>query len=473
MTASADTIVAVSSPPGRSLRGLIRVSGSDAFDVTAAFSSFTPAIPPRVPTAVRLHSPPIPALAAAFPGPHSFTGEDVVELQLPGNPALLDRLLHEATAAGARLAEPGEFTFRAFTAGRIDLTQAEGIASTIAAVSEGQLRAAAMLRDGELGRVAAELVDELGTQLALVEAGIDFVDQEDVVPIGPGDLDRQLAASTDRLETLLARSRSWGAIEALPRVVLVGRPSAGKSTLFNALLGRQRAVISPMPGTTRDVLAEPLELTTASGQTIEVMLVDIAGLDAPTAALDRDAQAAARRAIDRADLILHLHAPRPVSMPTSTPTDHSPETQESEDDQPRLPPLPASTPRLTVRTMVDVTGGSADGSGDGLSVSAVTGQGLDALRRAMAHHVGDRGVSATSQMLVLQPRHEAALRAAVNHLHRVRELLAPQRASHAIEAVELVAGSLRAALDELAGLGGQLTPDDVIGRVFATFCVGK
>ena len=313
------TIVAVSSPPGRSLRGLVRLSGDEAFEILGGLLA-EPLPAPRRITPNRLRDPAMSVLAAVFPGPGSYTGQDVAELQLPGHPALLDRVVRAALGRGARPAEAGEFTFRAYTAGRMDLTRAEGVAATIHAVSDGQLAAAAHLREGELARFAAERVEALGRLLALVESGIDFVDQEDVVPIAPPDLARQLTDERRLLEDLLSRSRSWGAIEALPRVVLEGPPSAGKSTLFNALLGRPRAVTDAAPGTTRDVLEEPWDLGAprlanqetagAQGQTPggeEVMLVDLAGLDDPRDRLDRldrEVQARGRRAIERADLVL-------------------------------------------------------------------------------------------------------------------------------------------------------------------------
>ncbi|MCA9307778.1 MAG: 50S ribosome-binding GTPase, partial [Phycisphaerales bacterium] len=166
------------------------------------------------------------------------------------------------------------------------------------------------LCDGELGAFARSLVDDLGTRLALVEAGIDFTDQEDVVPIVPAELDKHLTDTEARLNELLTNSRSWGEVEALPWVVLVGPPSAGKSTLFNALLGRERAVIDPMPGTTRDVLCEPMKLTSREGSDRELMLGDIAGPDGVTGeiniTLNAQAQAAARAAIEQADLVLRI-----------------------------------------------------------------------------------------------------------------------------------------------------------------------
>jgi tRNA modification GTPase len=414
-------------------------------------------MPPRRLTPVRLKRPALPALLTRFDAPSSYTGQDAAELQVPGNPALLDRLLHAAIDAGARLAEPGEFTFRAYLAGKLDLTQAEGIAATINATSEGQLKAAQHLRDGELGGFARSLVDDLGTRLALVEAGIDFTDQEDVVPIGPGELDIHLTDAETRLNDMLTNSRSWGEVEALPWVVLVGPPSAGKSTLFNALLGRERAVIDPMPGTTRDVLCEPMKLSTPDGTERELMLVDIAGLDDVSdelnTPLNAQVQATARAAIERADLILRITDIKTTSMPAAN--------------------AASGKPTLTLYTKTDLAQSPLPNHKDALHVSALTGHNLNALRDTIADRLGDLPVSISADMLALQPRHEQALRNAQSQIGYARELLSPQLDAHALDDVELIAGHLREALNALAGLGGQLTPDDVIGRVFATFCVGK
>ena len=390
----------------------------------------------------------MPVLVGRFHAPASYTGQDLAEIQLPGNPALLERLIRRIVEAGARLAEPGEFTCRAFLAGKMDLPQAEGVAATIAAASDSQLFAAQLLRQGRLGAFAANLVDALAEVLALVEAGIDFTDQEEVVPIGPGELDRQLARIHRRLVDLLSHSRSWGALEALPRVVLAGGPSTGKSTLFNALLRRRRAVISPMPGTTRDVIEEPLTLATDQGRQVEIMLVDSAGLSAPASVLDRRVQAQARSALERADLVLHVDDGRQFAL-TLPRTDVPVIRVHTKSDQ--TPPPPTCH----------------------VSVCALSGAGLVELRSAIAAASGDRAVGISAQMLALQPRHASALHAADGHLSAARALLEPQRGAGVIERVELVAHALRGALDELAALGGRMTPDDVIGRIFARFCVGK
>ncbi len=489
MIGHTDTIVAVSSPPGRSLRGLIRITGPQTVNI---LKQLTPGPPgsalensperkspsgrtsntqtsllaatsnPNTSTAVNpscgdLPLPPryltataivhrgfrLPCLAAFFQGPASYTGHDMAELQIPGNPALLDRLVHQILGLGARSAEPGEFTFRAYLSGKLDLTQAEGIAATINATSEAQLHAATLLREGKLGHFAQEAAEHLATSLALVEAGIDFTDQDDVVPIGPDDLWDRLSQVHGQLDTLLRNSRRWGAVEALPRVILVGEPSSGKSTLFNALLGEDRAVTSPIPGTTRDLLTEPLALERDDGQTIEVMLIDLAGLDNPVGALDHAIQKTTRQAIEQADVLIHLGPVEPA---------------------PHV---------IQVAAKADMQPSQSQATPQGLPVSAHTGRGIDELKKRITQAVGNRGVSIQAQKLALQPRHEETLRQAADHLDQAQQWVLPQQGQRTLDDMELIASSLRSALNELGALGGQMTPDDVIGRVFATFCVGK
>lgn len=489
MHAADDTIVAISSPPGRSLRGLVRISGPDTRQIIRGLtqsrhsaSSWPPqremhagvlrvplnpnATGGRIKTkndeSTEASEAHLPALLTLFHGPRSYTGQDLAELQVPGHPALLDALLHRCVDLGARLAEPGEFTFRAFVSGKLDLTQAEGVAATISATSDAQLHAAALLRAGRLGTAANDLAQDVATQLALVEAGIDFVDQDDVVPVTPAALHAGLSRIVAALDDLLSRSRSWGTVGALPRVVLWGLPSSGKSTLFNALLGRQRAVISPEPGTTRDALAEPLSLVDDTGRTVEALLVDVAGLDEPThsdttrSLLDHLAQRAAGDAAGNADLLLLIDDGRgtvgDVAGASSSP----------------------SVSQLTVRTKRDLMNPPDLKIHAGrIEVSAVTGAGLSELKVAIARALAQRSVSLAGQTLVLQPRHEAALRAARSHLRSASSRVAPHAHERALREIELIAGDLRAALDELAALAGTMTPDDIIGRVFATFCVGK
>lgn len=481
MSGASDPILAVSSPPGRSVRGLIRITGDGLGPLVE--SLFDREIEPRRFTLARLRfdepeggaevsgvedgrllgaaASAVPCLVMRFPAGRSFTGQEVLEIQVPGSPALLDRLvrhllgvMRRALGSG-RLAEAGEFTRRAFTAGRIDLTRAEGIAATIGAVSDAQLEAARLLRGGRLGRWAEGLVDRLGEALALVEAGIDFVDQEDVVPIGPDDLHERLRGIEGELAAMVERSRPWSQLEALPWVVMVGPPNAGKSTLLNALLGRERAVTSAVAGTTRDVLSEPLRVETERGAA-EVMLVDVAGLDEPAGALDRVMQEQARGAMERAELILLLG-----SGDTGRP---------AIEDAAGGEPAGRGAPRLRLHTKADVHPAPA---GVDLAVSAVTGEGLAELRGRIVEAVGERAVSLAGQMMALQPRHRAELEGAWERIAEAGRMVEPQRWGHQLEGGELIAERMREGLDRLAAVGGELTPDDVIGKVFATFCVGK
>jgi tRNA modification GTPase len=270
--------------------------------------------------------------------------------------------------------------------------------------------------------------------------------QEDVVAIGPRELLRRLDRLRDRIRDQLDRSVGTEQLQALPWVVLTGEPNSGKSTLFNALLGRTRAVVSEIAGTTRDVLAEPLSIETAQGPA-EVMLVDLAGADSGESPLDRKMRAAARAAIERSDLTLHC-LPADEAAPGSAEGD-----------------------RLVVRTKTDLAGATAFGAG--LGVSARTGHGLDVLRAAIARRLADRAVSLAADAMALGPRHESALGAAARSLAEATGLVEPCRDQRHLRHPELIAAAMRTGLDDLGQLAGEVTPDEVLGRIFSTFCVGK
>lgn len=456
------TIAAVSSPPGQSLRGLIRISGPDAFSLIQQLT-VTPLSSQshRVQSAqIALTHPTditLPVLISRFQSPNSYTGYNTVELQCPGHPALLEWILQALFKLGCRPAEPGEFTFQAYLNGKLDLTQAEGVNAIIAAESDAQLNAAEMLRQGRLRRQASQVTDELASALALTEAGIDFVDQEDVVAISPADLHARIQHILTTLKALLSRSRSWHELQGLPRVVLVGPPSVGKSTLFNRLLDRERAVTDALPGTTRDILTEYWLIETEKRDPIEVMLCDVAGLDdfnqeaGANESVETAMQTAARQAIAQADVIVELFLDGP--LPESTRPTHQGDW-------------------LTVQSQSDRF--CHEAFRPQLSCSAVTGQGIRDVIEAIALAVESKATaSSAAQTLALQPRHEAALREALDHLMVVDGELQPQLKQSSLDDMETLAGSMRLALDALASLGGEMTPDDIIGRVFASFCVGK
>jgi tRNA modification GTPase len=402
--------------------------------------------------------------------PGSYTGQDVAEIQLPGNPQLINRVINTLLKAAAeknldvRLAEPGEFTARAFLNNRIGLTQAEGVAATIAAQSDAQLRAARHLRAGTMADFANSLADDLASALALVEAGIDFTDQEDVVAISPTALHDRLSDLYDRLSYRLQRSLPAEQLQSLPRVVLVGPPNAGKSSLFNALLKRERAVVSSVPGTTRDCLVEPLQVPTSHGKA-EILLVDLAGLDEPASDLDVLMQSMASAAIASADLILNCLPADAAERPTGF--------SKSADSAVHSHP---ATSILHVITKSDVLSNPArcpTASESSISVSAKTSVGLDHLLTMMGRILDSRTISLSADILVLQPRHISALNASCEHLQHVLGLVDPQRQSRALQHSELIAADLRAALDQLALLAGEITSEDILSRIFSRFCIGK
>jgi len=458
-------ILAVSSPPGRSMRGMIRASGTGVFDVVQSMLGDALRRERRAVIArIRLGRFNLPVIVMTMPEPCSYTGEDTVELITVGNPVLLERIIDAIIDAGAavgrsiRRAEPGEFTARAFFNHRLSLTEAEGVVATIAARSDAELRAAGLLRSGSLGAFASACADDLAGALALVETGIDFTDQDDVVAITPAELHARMEDLCARCNRVLSRAVGFEWLEAIPWVVLVGPPNAGKSTLFNALLGRQRAVVSDVAGTTRDVLAEPLHLATNHGDA-EVMLVDIAGLDESlsfdqSSPLNPAMQRAAREAIDRADLILECLPPDGDGAACFS---------------------RATMPALRVMTKLDLAGDLDRGerSIHDFAVSARTGEGVEALRRGITARLAERAVSLAADAFALQPRHESALRAARGHLDEAVRFVGSQRENHAIDRPEVAASIMRLALDDLGELAGDITADDVLGRIFATFCIGK
>lgn len=450
--ASADTILAPASAPGRSDRAIIRISGPGVARLLAEF--FEAAPPSRGVSRAALkitESLRLPVLVARFVAPMSYTGEDCLEVLLPGNPNIIERVCSRLLSfESARYAHPGEFTARAYLSGKMSLDEAEGVAATIAARNLEELDAACAIMRGDIGARYRSIADDLSTVLSLVEAGIDFTDQEDVVAIPATDLARRLTVLREAISTLIGSGKGRAAEDPTPRVVLAGAPNAGKSTLFNALLGRTRASASPIEGTTRDVLAEPLDLSRDSPGSGVVMLCDAAGLTEPGSCArrsesDRRADEAARDAISGADVVVWCDPSGRFDA--------------------RRGPLDTRASVIRVRTFGDRPVSST--SLGAVEVCALDGWNLSVLRRAIADQATTARGAGPAALL---PRHRAALFTALTALASARDTLG---SSGTIEHAEKTAAALRLALDAVGELVGRISPDDVLGRVFATFCVGK
>lgn len=428
------TIVAVSSAAGSAARMIVRVTGDQAFALARRLvDDELPAPPAAFRTQIRVETLRIASWLYLFAGPRSYTGQDLVEIHLPGNPLLGTSLFNALTTAGARPAEPGEYTARAYFNGRLDLTQAEGVAATVSAANANQLRAARSLLAGELPRRLAPITESLVQLLARIEAQIDFAD-EGVGEIPADELSVGIWRVRRNLQTLVNQSGRFERISHAPRIVLAGRPNAGKSTLLNALAGCERAMTSPRAGTTRDVLSALAMLP--SGQ---VTLIDAAGLTEPgDDPIEIAMQARAHAAAAAADVLALVRDPADSLPP---------------------PELPREAD-LTILTKQDIHPSPATHL-LGRCVSAHSGWGMASLRADL-----DRlafGDSAAGAGLALNARHVRAIDECLGALARIEAAMP----------AELIALELREALDALGSILGQVTPDDILGRVFSSFCIGK
>ncbi|MBI5607954.1 MAG: tRNA uridine-5-carboxymethylaminomethyl(34) synthesis GTPase MnmE [Deltaproteobacteria bacterium] len=377
---------------------------------------------------------------AFFKAPRSFTGQDVAEFQVHGSPAVVDKLLEVCAALGARLAEPGEFTWRAYEAGKLDLLQVEALADLISAQSETQRQTALQQLDGGLSERITRLRAPLLHVLAQVEARLDFAAEPHLAHLDPAPLLADLAELQTEVEDLAGTAQAGQVRLRGARVVLFGAPNAGKSTLLNALVELDRALVDARPGTTRDTL----EVQTAP-QGVLVTWIDTAGVREAEDPVERAGTERARREVERADVVLWC---RDASAP----------------NEPELPLPDTPAVVIAVATKVDV----APAPADQWPVAAPQGLGVRGLRQQVVAQVrelarGPRG----AEVVISRERHRHALLRASEGLQRARAGL--QRG----EELELVAADLHDAADELAEMLGHLAPDTILGTIFASFCIGK
>ena len=449
-----DPIVAISTAPGRGAVGMVRVSGKDLSAVMAAICNKTlqPRLATYLPFLDAVGGAIDKGLAIHFPAPHSYTGEDVLELQAHGGPVVLQLLLARCLQAlpELRVAQPGEFTERAFLNDKIDLAQAEAIADLIDASTETAARSAARSMSGEFSNAVNALLAQLIHLRMLVEATLDFP-EEDIDFLQKADAQGQLHRLQATLKTVMHNAQQGSILREGIKVVIAGQPNAGKSSLLNALAGAELAIVTPIPGTTRDKVSQLIQI-----DGVPLYVVDTAGL---REALDEVEKIGVERAwveIQTADAVLFLHDLTQQVAPDYIAAD-------ALIKRAIALKLPLKTPVIDVWNKSDAAPppGSA-----GVVISAKTGHGLQALREQLLLAVGWQ--SAPEGVYMARERH-------VRALVKVDEQLAKAAAQlHATSpALDLLAEDLRQAQNALSEITGQFTPDDLLGEIFSKFCIGK
>ena len=489
-----DTIAAVSSAAGPAGRSIVRMSGPEAINLAesvfsepmgelSGFRSLDGTVAVQAPWPIT-----VPARAYLFRGPRSYTRQDIVELHLPGE-VVASVVCSALIDAGARQADAGEFTARAFLSGRLDLSAAQAVADVIDAQADAQLRSALGVLDGALARLCKPAAETLTETLAVTEASIDFAD-ENLALAAPDELASTTREVADDLDAALATSGRWSAAESEIRVAIAGRPNAGKSSLLNALGGVDRAIISALSGTTRDVLSAPATL----GQNLEVMLLDAAGLEAFAEnpdPLTLAAHRAAREAIQSADAVLFVI--------DATADDYDVDKHllaEVVELNPRAPMmiLANKIDLVTCNSSIEGWHGQAQRSGawpwdarlhgqssaalqidrathkDVFPISALTGAGMDNLRGVLADRL-DSSAAPKPGTLLLHSRQRRGISTAAAAARRSADMF--QTADEITDIAELAAVELRSALAALAELTGQVADEDILSSIFSRFCVGK
>lgn len=444
------TIVAPATAPGRGGVGIVRLSGPLTAQIARQLLGTLPA--PRYAHygAFRDERGEVmdSGLALYFPAPHSYTGEDVLELHAHGSPIVLDLLVKRAIALGARAARPGEFSERAFLNGKLDLAQAEAVADLIASHTEQAARAAQRSLQGEFSARINALLEQLIELRAHVEAAIDFTEEE-LDLLAHGDCAARLDAIETELEAIRRAARQGSLLSEGLRVVIAGRPNVGKSSLLNRLAGRDRAIVTDIPGTTRDVLREHIQL-----DGLPLHIIDTAGLRESGDPIEQEGMRRARAEIARADRVLLLVDDR---------------TGVGAAEQSIIRQLPADVPRTIVYNKIDLSGNAASIKTNQaeceIRLSTKTGAGMELLIQHLKQSAGYQELAAG--VFSARRRHLEALERARSALANARAQLRKKTAS------ELFAEELRQAQNALSEITGAFTTEDLLGTIFSSFCVGK
>ena len=457
----ADPIAAIATAPGRGGVGIVRISGKGLGPLVQALLGRT--LRPREATYLPFNDaagqPIDQGLALHFPAPHSYTGEDVLELQAHGGPVVLQLLLARCLEAaqggvlpGLRVAQPGEFTERAFLNDKIDLAQAEAIADLIDASTETAARSASRSLTGAFSAEIHGLRDALIHLRMLVEATLDFPEEE-IDFLRKADAHGQLSNLQQTLASVMQRARQGALLREGIKVVIAGQPNAGKSSLLNALAGAELAIVTPIAGTTRDKVQQTIQI-----EGVPLHIIDTAGLRDSDDAVERIGIARAWDEITGADAVLFLHDLERMDAPESVAADADIASALAQK-------LPHSIPVIDVWNKLDRAPQVAQAP-PGLRLSARTGEGLDALRRKLLEVAGWQ--SAPEGIYIARARHVQALQAVGAHLQAAADQLATQG-----PALDLLAEELRLAQNALSDITGEFSSDDLLGVIFSSFCIGK
>jgi tRNA modification GTPase len=459
LASRSDPIAAIATAPGRGAVGIVRVSAREPLDgLIAAICG--QALKPR-----HAHygafraadgSPIDHGLALHFPAPQSYTGEQVLELQAHGGAVILQLLLARCLEAmpGLRLAEPGEFTQRAFLNGKLDLAQAEAVADLIDASTETAARSAARALDGALSREVTQLADALVHLRLFVEATLDFPEEEDVEFVQQADVIGQLAGLQQRLAKISARTKQGALLREGLKVVLAGQPNVGKSALLNALAGAELAIVTPIAGTTRDALQSSIQI-----EGVPLHITDTAGLRDTEDVVEKIGVQRSWAAIAEADVVLFLHDLTRLHEADYQREDARIRAQLAAHDGQLERHLLHAFNKLDTAAQTALPEGA-------IAFSAQTGAGLDLLRQELLRRAGWQAVP--EGLFIARERHVRALAATTEHLQRAHELVALP-----MPPLDLVAEELRLAHEALQAITGRFTADDLLGEIFGRFCIGK